>query len=106
MSWFEELTNKVVSGAGDLVDAYSEAAVENVKPEPPNTANINAQNPTASAAKYNDVAAAKAVELQAEAAAKANQPDFLSKYGKWLAVGGGTVAVLGVFVIAMKGKQS
>ncbi|WP_339718527.1 hypothetical protein [Marinomonas primoryensis] len=103
MSWFDDLTDKVSGGVGDLVDAYTEAEVEKVKPEPPNTANVPTQSATASAAKYNDVAAAAAVEKQA-AAAKAANATFIDKYGKWLAVGGGTVAVLGVLVIAMKGK--
>ncbi|QRV22796.1 hypothetical protein [Marinomonas foliarum] len=103
MSWLEELAGKVAGVGGDLIDAYSEAEVERIKPEPPNTANSPNQSATASAAKYSDVVAANAVDQQAAAANAANAT-FIDKYGKWLAVGGGTVAVLGVLVIAMKGK--
>lgn len=103
MSWFDDLTSKVSGGLGDLVDAYTEAEVERVKPEPVNAANVPTQSPTASAAKYSDVAAAALAEKQAAAASEA-KTDFLTKYGKWLAVGGGTVAVLGMFTIAMRGK--
>lgn len=103
MSWYDDLVEKAVGAGGDLIDAYSEAESERVKPEPPNTANAPTQSATASAAKYSDVAAAAAVEKQAAAANAANAT-FIDKYGKWLAVGGGTVAVLGVLVIAMKGK--
>lgn len=103
MSWYDDLVSNVVDGAGDLVDAYAEAEVEAITAEPPNTANVPTQNATASAAKYSDVIAANAVDQQAAAANAANAT-FIDKYGKWLAVGGGTVAVLGVLVIAMKGK--
>lgn len=103
MSWYEDLVDKAVGAGGDLIDAYSEAEAERIKPEPANTANAPIQSATASAAKYSDVAAAAAVEKQAAAVNAANAT-FLTKYGKWLAVGGGTVAVLGVLVIAMKGK--
>lgn len=103
MSWYDDLVEKAVGAGGDLIDAYTEAEAERIKPEPANTANEPMQDPTASAAKYSDVAAAAALEKQ-NAAANAANTDFLTKYGKWLAVGGGTVAVLGVLVIAMKGK--
>jgi branched-subunit amino acid aminotransferase/4-amino-4-deoxychorismate lyase len=103
MAWYDDLVEKAVGAGGDLIDAYSEAEAERVSPEPANTANAPTQNATASAAKYSDVAAANAVDQQAAAANAANAT-FIDKYGKWLAVGGGTVAVLGVFVIAMKGK--
>lgn len=102
MAWYDDLLEKTASVTGDLVDGYKEAEIEKLKqkPEPANTANSPIQDPTASAAKYSDVAAAAALEKQTAAA----NADFLTKYGKWLAVGGGTVAVMGVLVIAMKGK--
>lgn len=105
MAWYDDLLEKTASVTGDLVDGYKEAEIEKLKqkPEPANTANSPIQDPNASAAKYSDVAAAAALEKQ-NAAANAANADFLTKYGKWLAVGGGTVAVLGVLVIAMKGK--
>jgi len=103
MSWLDDLTDKVSNGVGDLVDAYTESEVERIKPEPTQAANVPIQSATASAAKYSDVAAVALAEKQAAAVNDA-KTDFLTKYGKWLGIGGGTVAVLGVLVIAMKGK--
>ena len=104
MAWYDDFLEKTATVTGDLVDGYKEAELEKLKekPEPANTANAPTQDPTASAAKYSDVAAAAALDKQT--AANAANADFLTKYGKWLAVGGGTVAVMGVLVIAMKGK--
>lgn len=106
MSWDFGILDTVSDAANDMVSAYAEREVERVKPEPANTANEPKQNPSATAIKYDDVAATQAVEKQAANATAAKpKTGFLSRYGKWLAVGGGTVVVLGVIVIAAKGGK-
>lgn len=104
-SWWDDITEKVSSRSVDLVDAYAEREVENVSHEPDNTANMPTQNATASAAKYNATAAINAAQNQAAAATAATTPDFMTKYGKWLAIGGGTVVSLGVLIAMSKGSK-
>lgn len=106
MSWFLEQWEKVKDGAGELVDGYVEREVEATKPEPANTANMPKQSETASVIKYDDTAAAIAAQQQAERAAAAAKPaGFMTKYGKWLAIGGGTVAAVGAFALLSKGGK-
>jgi len=103
-SWWDDITEKVSSQSVDLVDAYAEREVESISHEPDNTANMPQQNATASGMKYNATAATNAVQNQATAASAATS-NFMDKYGKWLAIGGGTVAVLGVLIVATKGGK-
>ena len=103
-SWWDDITEKVSSRSVDLVDAYAEREVENVSHEPDNTANMPTQNPTASGTKYNATAATNAAQNQAAAANAANA-SFMDKYGKWLAIGGGTVVALGALIVVSKGGK-
>lgn len=106
MSWDFGILDAISDAASEVVGAYAEREIERVKPEPANTANETKQNPNATAIKYDDVAATQAAANQAANATAAKpKGDFLSLYGKWLAVGGGTVVVLGVLVIAAKGGK-
>lgn len=101
--WGSDLLDKVATGAGDLVDAYKEAEVDKVKnPEPQNAANAAPANPTATAAKYNETAAV--ANQQANAATVNDALSFVNSNGKWFAIGGGTLVVLGVLILAVKSK--
>ena len=104
MSWWIEQWDKVKGGAGELVDGYVEREVEASKPEPANVANMPKQSETASVIKYDDTAAAVAAQQASERAAASQPTAFMTKYGKWLAIGGGAVAALGVFSLLAKGK--
>lgn len=106
MSWDLGILDNVTNAAGKFVDAYTEREIEQIKPEPANTANEPKQNAGASVIKYDDIAAAQAAANQAEKANAATpKGDFLSLYGKWLAIGGGTIALLGVLVVVAKGSK-
>jgi len=103
-SWWDDITEKVTSRSIDLVDGYAEREVERVSHEPDNSANMPTQTATASAVKYNATAATNAVQNQAAAANAANA-SFMDKYGKWLAIGGGTVVALGTLIFVSKGGK-
>lgn len=106
MSWDLGILDTLSEKVGGIVDAYTEREIERINPEPVNTANQPKQTPQAPVIKYDDIAATQAALNQAAAATAATpKADFLSQYGKWLAVGGGTVAVLGVLIIATKGGK-
>ena len=105
MSWYLELADKVTGGVNDLIDAYAEREVESIKPEPANTANMPKQSEMASVIKYEDAAATIAAQQAAERAAAAKPSGFVTKYGKWLAIAGGSVAAVGLFAVLAKEKR-
>lgn len=98
------LVDAVSGGLVGAADAYAEREIEEIKNEPVNTANMPAGNDDASAIKRNEAAATKAVaEQKAAAAAALADGSFMDKYGKWLAIGGGSLVALGTVVLLAKG---
>jgi hypothetical protein len=107
MDWLNKLGDSLANAGASVIDGFAESEVEKMAPEPVNTANIPAQATNDANTKFSDVAALAAFEKQkADAAAKAEESKpFLDKYGKYLAIGGGSFVVLVVLVMAMKGGR-
>ncbi len=105
MSWDFGILDTIKDSATELIGEYAERELERYRPEPDNTANLPPQNPVAPVMKYDDVAAARMAQIQAEKAAAATpDPDFFTKNKTMVMIGGGVFLAFGLLIVAKGGR--